>query len=143
MTPLEGRAAMSTTGSCLCGGVAFRIDGALAPIQLCHCAQCRKAQGGAFAANIPVAAAAFRLLAGDALLAAYESSPGKERVFCRRCGSPVLSRRAAHPEVVRVRAGLLDGPLDARPALHQHTASRCDWWPIEDDLPQYPHGAAA
>ena len=130
-----------TTGSCLCGGVAFRIDGALAPIQACHCTQCRKAQGGPFATNIPVAAAAFHLLQGEALLASYESSPGKVRVFCSRCGSPVYSRRAALPDVLRVRAGLLDGALAARPAWHAHTASACGWWPIDDDLPRYPNGA--
>jgi hypothetical protein len=48
------------TGGCLCGGIRFRVQGNLAPIELCHCSQCRKAQGGPFASNIPVAAAAFR-----------------------------------------------------------------------------------
>ncbi len=31
------------SGSCLCGGVRFRIEGGLAPTQVCHCGQCRKA----------------------------------------------------------------------------------------------------
>lgn len=130
-----------TTGSCLCGGVRFRIDAELKPIQVCHCTQCRKAQGGPFATNIPVPVAAFELLDGARLLTAYESSPGKQRVFCGRCGSPVYSRRESLPDVVRVRAGLLDAPVSARPAWHFHTASKCDWWPIDDDLPQYPEGA--
>jgi hypothetical protein len=42
------------TGSCLCGGVAYEIDGELEPIQVCHCSQCRKAQGTAIVTNIPV-----------------------------------------------------------------------------------------
>ena len=92
-----------TTGSCLCGAIAFRIDGELAPLQLCYCRQCRKAQGGAFAAVVPVATSAFAFVRGQEMLQAYESSPGKERVFCRRCGSPVFSRRVAMPEVLRVR----------------------------------------
>ncbi|WP_290537184.1 hypothetical protein [Alcanivorax sp.] len=40
------------TGSCLCGGVTFEIAGELAPIQVCHCQQCRKAQGTALVTNI-------------------------------------------------------------------------------------------
>jgi len=132
---------MTVTGACLCGGVAFDIEGELAPVQVCHCAQCRKAQGGPFATNIPVAAGRFRLLRGAPLLAAYESSPGKQRVFCSRCGSPVYSRRASMPGVLRVRAGLLDGDPPLRLAWHAHTASRCAWWPIADDLPQHPHAA--
>ena len=50
---------MAHTGSCLCGGVRFRIEGELGPVQVCHCTQCRKAQGGPFAAVIPVAASAY------------------------------------------------------------------------------------
>jgi hypothetical protein len=126
------------TGGCLCGAIAFRIESELAPIQVCHCIQCRKAQGGPFATNIPVEASAFRLLAGAQLLKAFESSPGKQRFFCGRCGSPVYSRRESLPSIVRVRAGLIDQPLHTQPAWHAYTASKCNWWPIDDDLPQYP-----
>ena len=134
---------MSHTGSCLCGAVRFRIEGDLAPIQLCYCQQCRRAQGGAFAAVIPVSASMFRLIDGEALLQGYESSPGKERVFCRRCGSPVFSRRTSLPEVLRVRVGLIDEPLDVGIAWHAYTGWKCGWWKIDDDdsAPRYA-GAA-
>jgi hypothetical protein len=130
------------SGSCLCGGIRFQIDAELPPVQLCHCAQCRKAQGSAFGANLPVDRAAFRLLCGAELLKAYESSPGKQRVFCSVCGSPIYSCRDQLPGVLRVRAGLIDGPLPAGVALHFHVASKADWWTISDALPQFPgpHG---
>ncbi len=127
----------TTTGSCLCGGITFSIHAPLAPIQVCHCTQCRKAQGGPFAAVTPVDTASFTLNDAQALLRLYESSPGKERAFCGRCGAPLFSRRAALPGVVRVRAGLLDEPVDARPAGHAYTGSKSSWWPITDGLPQY------
>ncbi|MDX1801368.1 MAG: GFA family protein [Marinobacter sp.] len=126
------------TGSCLCQAIRFEIDGPLDPIQICHCQQCRKAQGTPLVTNIPVATASFRLVAGADLLAEFESSPGKKRCFCRNCGSPVISRRDDRPDVVRVRAGLIDGPLNVRPVSHAWTGSRADWWDILDDLPQYP-----
>ena len=134
---------MVVTGSCLCGGVRFRLAAvaAGAPIQVCHCTQCRKAQGTPFATNMPVDAAAFTLLQGADLLREYESSPGKRRVFCSRCGAPVYSRRDADPQRLRLRAGLLDEPLPARPAAHYHLASRCSWWPVDDDgLPRHAGG---
>lgn len=130
-------------GACLCGNVRFTIDGLLAPIQVCHCAQCRKAQGGPFATNIPVETARLQFVAGAEQLRRYESSPGKRRAFCPQCGSPVFSERDSLPGVVRIRAGLLDEPLEARPAFHQHVASACAWWPIDDALPRYPAGAPA
>lgn len=125
------------TGSCLCGGVRFAIEGELEPIQVCHCSQCRKAQGTPFATNTPVATSAFSLTHGAELLTVYESSPGKQRVFCSRCGSPVYSMRVSLPGVLRIRAGLINEPLRTRPIAHFHTASQCNWWPITDTLPQF------
>jgi hypothetical protein len=125
-------------GSCLCGAVRFRVHGEVAPIQFCHCSQCRKAQGSAFASNVPVATSALEWLAGRELLTEYESSPGKKRAFCSRCGSPVYSRRDAAPEVLRLRVGLLDEPVQARPAAHFCVASKAGWDVIGDDLPQFP-----
>jgi len=125
------------TGSCLCRAVRFEVAGKLAPIQACHCGHCRKAQGGAFATNIPVATADFTLLSGEAELRAFESSPGKERVFCGRCGSPVFSRLASKPEVVRLRAGTLDEPVATEIGFYFHVASKASWWPITDDAPRF------
>jgi hypothetical protein len=123
-------------GSCLCGAIAYRIDGDLGPIVCCHCSMCRKAQGSAFATNAPVAAAAFRVTRGEEALRAYRSSPDKTRSFCSICGSPIFSRRDGSP-LVRVRLGTLDSPIAARPAAHIFVASKAGWWEIADDLPQY------
>lgn len=128
------------SGSCLCRAVRFEVTADLAPIQICHCGDCRKAQGAAFGANIPVATADFRLVAGAEQLLAYESSPGKERVFCRTCGSPIFSRLTARPDLVRLRAGSLDTPIATEIGFHMQTASKANWWPITDDKPQYPDG---
>jgi hypothetical protein len=134
---------MAYTGSCLCGGVTFSVTAGLEPIQVCHCLQCRKAQGGPFVAVIPVATETFHLLGGEHLLKVYTASPGKERVFCSHCGSPIYSRRQSLPGVLRVRAGLFNEPLPVAPAWHAYTGSKCNWWPIQDGLPQYLEGYVA
>ncbi|HEX3916075.1 MAG TPA: GFA family protein [Caulobacteraceae bacterium] len=126
------------TGSCLCGAVTYEIAGELPPVQLCHCAMCRRASGAGFATNMAVATADFRVTAGADRLKSYASSPGKERLFCADCGSPIISRTDAAPGMVRVRAGTLADPADTRPAFHFHVASKASWLPITDDLPQYP-----
>lgn len=125
------------TGSCLCGGVSFRIEADIEPIQVCHCVQCRKAQGAPFATNTPVSTAAFHLTSGAELLKSFESSPGKERVFCGTCGSPIFSRKDTIPGVLRIRAGLINEPLAAKPVAHCYTGSKANWWPIDDELPQF------
>lgn len=125
------------SGSCLCGGVQFEISGELAPIQICHCSQCRKAQGSAFATNTPVRESNFHLLSGHDQIGSFESSPGKQRCFCKHCGSPVYSKTDKLPGVIRLRAGTLDGDLAVKPEAHYYVASKANWYCIEDELPQF------
>jgi len=129
------------TASCLCRAVQFNIHGELAPIQVCHCGKCRKAQGGPIVTVIPVNESAIEWIAGRESLKAFESSPGKERVFCANCGAPVFSRRTGQsdgqPGVLRIRAGLIDGDLPVQPVSHAFVGEACNWWPIDDELPKY------
>jgi hypothetical protein len=125
------------TGHCLCGGVQFTITSELEPIQICHCTQCRKTQGTAIATNTPVSASNFALSKGSDLITEFASSPGKKRCFCKVCGSPIYSYRESLPGIFRIRAGLINEPISVRPIAHYHTASKCNWWPIEDGLAQY------
>ena len=124
-------------GSCLCGGVRYELNGPLGPMVCCHCPDCRKAQGSAFATVAPVASADFRLLSGEDLLCEYESSPGKWRVFCRRCGSPIFSRRDADPAVLRLRVGSLDTPVSGPVSGHIWVSTKAPWHDIGGKAPQY------
>ena len=126
-----------THGACLCGGLRFRILGALAPIQVCHCSQCRRAQGGPFATNIPVERAALCIDAGADLLKSYESSPGKRRVFCSVCASPFYSERDSLPGVVRIRAGLLAEPVASHLEFQAYVGSKASWWGVDEGLEQH------
>jgi hypothetical protein len=125
-------------GGCLCGAIRFEIEGELAPIQICHCSQCRRGSGSAFATNIPVSASHLKLTSGGDRLKGVKLTPEKTRWFCGDCGSPIYSSRMSDPATLRIRAGTLDGPMTARPAFHFYTASKADWWDITDDLPQHP-----
>lgn len=131
------------TGSCLCGGVQFEIDGELEPIQICHCIQCRKAQGSAIVTNTPVQESNFRLIRGGELIGAFESSPGKQRCFCKNCGSPVYSKTEKVPGVLRIRAGTLDGDLNTKPVAHFYMDYKANWFEVNDDLPHYALGYVA
>src|SRR5438477_12049566 len=115
------------TGRCLCGGVRYEIDGEIGSVVCCHCSQCRRANGTAFATNASVRAEHFRLVAGRDLLTEYESSPGKFRAFCARCGSPILARWAAHPAFVRLRLGTLDLDPGTRALLPVSVCSKARW----------------
>jgi hypothetical protein len=56
------------TGRCLCGTVRYEVTGDLGPIAFCHCVECRRASGSAFAANANVARAEHRFTSGAAAI---------------------------------------------------------------------------
>jgi hypothetical protein len=129
-------------GSCLCGGVRYEIDGEIGPMAHCYCSMCRKQHGTSLATYVGVKASDFRWVKGEELVAAYQSSPGLQRGFCRTCGSNLPVPGTAE-ESLFIPAGTLDDDPGVRPAAHIFVASKAPWVDINDDLPQfdeYPPG---
>lgn len=127
-------------GSCLCGGIRYEYYGEIKEISICHCSQCRKAQGSAFVAICPIESAKFRIIEGANLLKEFRGSPHKARVFCSNCGSPFYSIRDNLPEVKRLRLGTIDTPIQCTNKYHVHAASKASWNEITDQLPIYTEG---
>lgn len=123
-------------GSCLCGTVVYEVDRFSGPIGHCHCNTCRKAHAAAFATTARAERAHFRWLAGEHTLGAFESSPGKLRHFCTRCGSHLMAEWVAQPEVI-VRVATLDDDPGSRPVAHIWMSDAALWLAYED-LPSFP-----
>ncbi|MDC7707904.1 GFA family protein [Vogesella indigofera] len=122
-------------GSCLCGTVRYEIDRFDAPITHCHCLTCQKAHAAAFASTAGVLRQHFRWLAGQQALGSYESSPGKLRHFCTRCGSQLVAERAAQPHII-VRVATLDDDPGVSPQQHIWCSHDRPWL-ASDGLPHY------
>ncbi len=123
--------------ACLCGAVKYEIHGAIDDIVYCHCSQCRKAQGSAFASNGNVKKEDFSLVSGADQLTEYESSAGNYKYFCKQCGSPIMNKKDNRPDVVRIRLGSIESDIRERPQAHIFVTSKANWDHICDDLPQY------
>jgi hypothetical protein len=126
-------------GSCVCGAVAYEVDAPVERIVHCHCSTCRKTHGAAFSSVAAVPRDKFRWTRGEALLAAYESSSGKYRRFCSRCGSHIMAERTAQP-VVLLRLGCLDTPLTGRPQLHIWRSDGASWYDPRVPFPEKAEG---
>jgi hypothetical protein len=131
-------------GSCLCGEVAYEVEGDIPFVRHCHCSRCRRARSAAHASNGIVDPARFRFLRGADRLEAFKL-PDAERftqTFCRECGSPMPGTFANRPYVV-IPMGSLEGEPGSRPREHIFVGSKAPWYDIADDLPQhaeYPPG---
>ena len=125
-------------GRCLCGGVAFEVTDELGAVTHCHCSMCRKAHGAAFRPGAIVKVQEFSWTQGEELVADYRSSQQMHRMFCRTCGSHMVARSDAHPAIVSVAIGTVDGDLPVGPRQHWNVASKASWFEITDQLPQFP-----
>ena len=118
------------TGSCLCGGVTFRVTSKLRPVIACHCQQCRKTSGHHVAAT-----SALRdnvEISGD--LTWYRASDTARRAFCPTCGSNLFwDGPGSHLSIF---AGTLDAPTGLRIAGHIYCADKGDYYDLTDDLPK-------
>lgn len=128
-------------GSCLCGVVAFEVQGPLTPIQLCHATRCRKATGSAFAPELLVADADLRWLRGQEAIRVYEAPlleepPPYRRAFCMHCGSP-LPQAIDGAGFTVLLAGVLDDDPTTRPFRHAFTDQQAAWLEGVDELPRF------
>ena len=66
---------------------------------------------------------------------AYQSSSDRQRCFCSKCGSALVSTHSG--AVTEVVMGTVDGEPDMRPSEHIFVGSKAPWFEITDALPQY------
>ncbi len=129
-------------GQCLCGCVQYTYHGEITEVAVCHCDQCKRAQGTPFVTNAPIQNNLFELVQGESLLKSYFSSPHKRRVFCSECGSPLFSQRTDMPEVIRLRLGTVREGYIPPPAYQIYCDSKATWLQLGEQVLCYPENKA-
>jgi len=125
-------------GSCLCGEVAYEIEGKPDLFMYCHCSRCRRGRSAAHGANLFVKLSQFRWLRGESQVKHFKD-PGARRFtvsFCEKCGSGA-PRDSAEFNVALVPAGTLDTALDIKPTARIFVASKASWLDLWDDVPRF------
>ena len=105
---------MTLHGSCLCKAVTYEADAIDGSIWDCLCQTCRKAHAADHNTAARVKREHFRVTSGAEALSAFESTPGKLRHFCSKCGSHIYAERPELPFVV-LRAATLDDDPGIKP----------------------------
>ena len=124
-------------GQCLCGGIQYEYNSDITELAICHCTQCKVAQGTAFATNAPLAAKGFSFSETGAKLKTYFSSPNKKRVFCETCGTPLYSQRTDMPDVLRLRVGTIMHGNIPEPDYEIFCDAKSDWLTLQGERPNY------
>jgi hypothetical protein len=117
-----------TRGQCLCGGVELEIGVPARWAWHDHSAASRLAHGAAYATYVGCWRTRVRVAKGKALITTFaETTTGRLRSFCSRCGTPLMYERGHAPQMVNVPRALFTGRTGREPLYHIGITEMQDW----------------
>jgi hypothetical protein len=131
---------MELEGGCSCGNLRYRLTADPLVVHACHCRDCQRISGSAFVLNIWIEEQFVTLDAGTARSFRLKGGSGSDHevFFCETCGTHLWSRYHAVPgATLFVRAGTLDDPSRAEPAVHIFVRTRLPWVKLPPNVPSF------
>lgn len=126
--PAKMRAAATTSGACLCGGVELEIDTPVFWAWHDHSEASRLAHGAVYATYVGCWKSKVRVKRGEVLLARYaDAARGHVRTFCSACGTPVMFERGKSPKMVNLPRALFAGRTGRESKYHIGIGELRDW----------------
>lgn len=132
-TMSKARPVSTVTGSCLCGSVQYTCTGNDRGAVLCHCRNCQKITGSAFAYNYRILKAKLTFTKGEEKIKEYADSATKTgntllRHFCAECGCPIYLQNTAFEGLVILHTGSMDGIPQGTPSVELFEENRREWF---------------
>ncbi len=128
------------TGGCQCGGVRYESAGEAFALYVCHCRECQKQSTSAFGMSLAVPRAGLRVTRGVVKFWSRPADSGRRIrcAFCPNCGSRLWHEPESEQEMVSIKAGSLDEPLDASAAIHVWTSRKLPGVIVPKGAKQFP-----
>jgi hypothetical protein len=128
---------MNVTGGCLCKAVRYRSSAAPIITRACWCRLCQYLGAGSGTVNacFPSDGVSVEGALSDYISVA-DSGNRMHRRFCPACGTHLFSQAEVRPHLIFVRAGTLDDPEVARPAMTIWTEAAPSWACFDPVLPR-------
>jgi hypothetical protein len=117
----------SILGSCMCGKVKFKLADRFKAFYQCHCHQCQKLTGTAFASNLFTEPDNIRWLEGESNIQHFVALERQfSKSFCQSCGSalPFVNKRGTS---LIVPAGCLDNLEGKKIEANIFVAEKACW----------------
>jgi hypothetical protein len=106
---------MEIKGGCLCGTVRYTAEADPTSATVCHCRDCQKFTGSAFAALVLATKEAVSI---EGALKTFSSIGGSGnpilRHFCPECGSSIAEEPGTRPGMIILNVGTFDDPTVAK-----------------------------
>jgi hypothetical protein len=129
---------MEIKGGCLCGAVRYTAEADPTSATVCHCRDCQKFTGSAFAALVRVAKEAVTL---EGTLKTFSSIGGSgnpiRRHFCPECGSSIAEEPGTRPGFIILNVGTFDQPAIAKPGREIFRDDALPWVEVHGEMPRF------
>jgi hypothetical protein len=126
-------------GGCACGAVRYRLTSRPMFVNCCHCRDCQRQTGGAFAINAMIEADRVEMLAGKPVAISMPTDSGRPHDIhrCPTCQVALWSDYGRRGWMLFVRATTLDDPQAISPDAHIFTRSKLPWVGLPPDVPAF------
>ena len=123
-------------GRCTCGKVRYRMNALPIVVHACHCTECQRLSGGAFAINALIETDQVDVLTGEPEPVPVKGTSGNLQTImrCPDCHVALWSHYpGAGPGITFVRVGTLDEPGRLPPDIHIFTSTKLPWLELPPD----------
>lgn len=120
---------MQIEGACHCGNITYQAEIDPETVGICHCTDCQRLSGSAFAVYVPARVEDFRLLSGTPKIYVKTAESGNKRAqaFCPECGSRIYAAAVTDPKILNLRVGTVRQRRELAPKAQLWCRSALDW----------------
>lgn len=131
--------ATGAQGGCSCGAVRYRLRAEPMFTHCCHCLDCQRQTGSAFAINALIEASAIELLgrAPEPISMPTDSGRPHDIYRCPECQVALWSDYGRRRVMLFLRVSTLDRPHAIRPDVHIYTRSKVPWVALPEGVPSF------
>ncbi|WP_130904556.1 MULTISPECIES: GFA family protein [unclassified Pseudomonas] len=135
---------MGFTGQCRCGQVHLQLQiEALAPLYACHCLDCQRWSGSAFALHMLCAAQAIEISGSTTTYIHTAQGHTSTQYACSTCFTRLFNETDAAPGMRVLRAGVLHGADRLTPLAHIWVKRKQPWISLPEGVAQWPESPTA
>ena len=126
-------------GGCACGAVRYRLTSAPMFVNCCHCLDCQRQTGGAFAINGIIETDRIVLEKAHPVPVSMPTDSGRPHdVYrCETCQTALWSDYGRRKVISFLRVATLDDPTAIAPDAHIFTRSKQPWVGLPADTPAF------
>ena len=123
--------------SCRCGQLTATATGEPVRISVCHCLNCQKRSGSAFAAQVRYPATQVTIAGQSKTFTATGDNGAAHFHFCPDCGSTVSFTNDSVPDTIAIALGAFDDPYFITPTVSVWEERQHEWVEIAGDVEHF------